>query len=80
MRVIRRLSTVGLAGTPDSAALAALLAATTPHAGGRFFGLQGPGNAGGAPGKQALWPPLLDVDGANRLWSVSQEMVGVDVG
>ena len=80
VRVIRALSTMGLAGTPDSAALPALLAATTPDAGGRFFGPQGPGHAGGSPAEQALWSPLREVEGASRLWNVSQEMVGVSFG
>lgn len=78
VRVIRRLSAIGLAGTPDSAALPALLAATTPDAGGKFFGPKGPGGAGGAPSQQTLWAPLRNLDDATRLWDISQEMVGVD--
>jgi NAD(P)-dependent dehydrogenase (short-subunit alcohol dehydrogenase family) len=81
VRVIRCLSAVGLAGTPDSAALPALLASTTSDAGGMFYGPQGPGEAGGRPGEQALWAPLRNVEDATRLWNVSQQqMVGIDFG
>lgn len=80
VRVIRRLSAVGLTGTPDSAALPALLAATAPDAGGRFYGPRGLGGAGGAPAEQALWPSLRDTAAASRLWDASLEMVGLPVG
>lgn len=77
VRMIRRLSAIGLAGTPESAGLPALLAATAPDADGRFYGPRGPGNAAGAPGEQRLWAPLRDTDAAARVWEVSQELTGV---
>ncbi|GIL34288.1 SDR family oxidoreductase [Phycicoccus sp. DTK01] len=80
VRVIRRLSAVGLTGTPDSAALPALVAATAPAASGRFYGPRGLGGAGGAPAEQTLWPSLRDTAAASRLWDASLEMVGLPVG
>ncbi len=81
VRVIRTLSRAGiLLGTADSAALPAVLAATSPAAsGGRFFGPGGPGHLGGAPAEQTLYRPLRDVAAAQRVWQVSQELVGVDI-
>lgn len=76
VRAIRVLSRVGLAGTPDSASLPALLAATASTGGG-FYGPRGPGSAGGRPGEQALWPPLRSAEDAARLWEVSEALVGV---
>lgn len=77
VRVIRRLSAIGLAGTPDSAGLSALMAATAADGGGRFYGPQGPGGAGGRPGELALWAPLRSLEDAARLWEVSEELTGV---
>lgn len=76
---IRRLSAAGvLLGTPESAALPALLAATTPEpAGGRLFGPAGFGNLGGAPTAHALYRPLRDAAEAARVWTVSEALVGV---
>ncbi|MEN4479112.1 SDR family oxidoreductase [Mycolicibacterium cosmeticum] len=79
VRMIRRLSTLGLmVGTVDSAQLPALLAATAGRDGG-FYGPQWPGNAGGPPGEHALWKPLCDTASAARLWAVSEELTGVVV-
>jgi NAD(P)-dependent dehydrogenase (short-subunit alcohol dehydrogenase family) len=80
VRMIRWLSRHGLvAGTPETAALPAVMAATTPDP-VDFHGPQWPGNAGGPPGEQKLWKPLQDAAAASRLWSVSEELVGVRVG
>lgn len=80
VRVIRRLSTLGLGvGTVDSAKLPALMAATSAEP-GLFYGPQWPGNAGGPPGPQKLWKPLRDNVSADRLWTVSQELTGVTFG
>lgn len=77
-RAIRLLSSWGLGvGTLQSAQLPALLAATDP-ADGAFFGPQWPGNAGGPPGPQKLWKPLRDNASAERLWTLSTELTGVD--
>ena len=77
VRVIRWLSARGLlVGTVDTARLPALMAATTGEDGG-FYGPQWPGNAGGPPGHQQLWPPLRRDADAARLWAVSEELTGV---
>jgi NAD(P)-dependent dehydrogenase (short-subunit alcohol dehydrogenase family) len=78
VRVIRALSRMGLLlGTPDTAALPALLAATGPDAqGGLFYGPSGPGNLGGPPARQELWPPLRDMDEARRVWETSEQLIG----
>ncbi|GCD18946.1 short chain dehydrogenase [Cellulomonas algicola] len=77
VRVIRWLSARGiLVGTPETAALPALYAATAPDAQpGRLYGPQGPGNVGGRPGEQALYPSLRSQDEARRVWQTSQELV-----
>lgn len=81
VRVIRRLSAMGvLVGTPESAALPALMAATVPaERNGTFYGPQGPGGTGGRPGEQSLWAPLRDEEAARRLWEVSEELTAVTV-
>ncbi|GAA4786774.1 SDR family oxidoreductase [Actinomycetospora chlora] len=77
-RLISALSARGiLVGTPESAGLPALLAATSPEAGGRFYGPRGPGNVGGAPAEQRLYRPLRSAEEAARVWEVSQELIGV---
>lgn len=77
VRVIRWLSARGiLVGTPETAALPAVNAATSPDAlPGRLYGPQGPGNVGGAPGEQALYPSLRSEDEARRVWQTSQDLV-----
>lgn len=76
IRLIRRMSAWGIAGTPESAALPALMAATTGE-GGEFFGPQGFGKVGGAPGRQSLWKPLRSEADAARLWDSSEELTRV---
>lgn len=77
--VIRRLSRAGiLVGTVDSAQLPALFAATSPSSeGGRLYGPMGPGRLGGGPGEQPLFRPLRDLAEAERVWRVSQDLIGV---
>ncbi|OLT53309.1 SDR family oxidoreductase [Cellulosimicrobium sp. CUA-896] len=77
--LIRRLSRAGiLLGTPESAALPALFAATSPRArGGALYGPDGLGNLGGAPAEQRLFRPLRDPAEADRVWRVSTELSGV---
>lgn len=79
VKIIRWLSARGLlVGTVDSAALPALMAATSADARtGTFYGPQGLGGTGGAPGETKLWPPLRRTEDAARLWSVSEELTGV---
>ncbi len=78
VRIIRALSARGLlAGTPRTAGLPALRAATaeraTPdvlHAPG------GPGHLGGAPREHRLYAPLRDAEAARRIWEVSERLTG----
>ncbi|MEU9582434.1 SDR family oxidoreductase [Streptomyces werraensis] len=78
-RVIKALSRRGiLLGTPRTAMLPALYAATSPDARGElFYGPQGPGSLGGAPGQQALWRPLRSAEDAARVWRISQQLAEV---
>lgn len=76
--VIRALSARGLlVGTVASAALPALLAATTPDAGGRLFGPRGPGHLGGPPAEQDLYRPLRSRADAARVWELTAALTGV---
>ncbi|MEP7764382.1 SDR family oxidoreductase [Sanguibacter sp. 25GB23B1] len=76
VRVIRWLSSRGiLVGTPETAALTALYAATSPEArAGRLYGPKGPGHLGGAPAEQTLYSRLRSEDEARRIWDVSEEL------
>ncbi|MFC9431393.1 SDR family oxidoreductase [Streptomyces sp. NPDC056987] len=76
VRLIRRLSAHGiLAGTVETAKLPALLAATGPDAKpGALYGPSGPGNLGGPPAEQKLYPPLRSSDDAARVWRISEEL------
>lgn len=80
-RMIRTLSRLGiLVGTPESAALAAVYAATSPEAhGGHFYGPRGPGHLGGAPAEQKLFSRLRDPEGGRRIWELSEMLTGVSV-
>jgi NAD(P)-dependent dehydrogenase (short-subunit alcohol dehydrogenase family) len=74
--VIRALSVRGLlVGTPESAALPALLAATVDAAPGdaRLYGPRGPGHLGGPPAEQPLYRPFTREE-ADRVWRVSAEL------
>ncbi|WP_193612456.1 SDR family oxidoreductase [Nocardioides lijunqiniae] len=79
VRVIRALSKRGLlAGTVQSAALPALLAATSPDAeGGLLYGPRGFQHLGGAPAEQPLYKPLRDEEEAKRIWLASEKLAGV---
>lgn len=79
VRVVRALSRAGiLLGTPETAALPALYAATNPHAaGGRFYGPSGPAHLGGGPAEQKFYSRLESAADAARLWTVSEELTGV---
>lgn len=76
VRMIRWLSARGiLLGTPETAALPALLAATSPDAvGGRMYGPSGPGQLGGAPAEQPLYRSLAGAEDAARLWEISESL------
>jgi NAD(P)-dependent dehydrogenase (short-subunit alcohol dehydrogenase family) len=78
VRVIRRLSRLGiLVGTPETAALPALLAATAGGDGGRMHGPSGPGHLGGAPAEMPPFSRVTDPADARRIWAVSEELTGV---
>lgn len=78
-RLIGILSRIGVAGTAQSAALPALLAATGPDSrGDQFFGPKR--TLSGPPVAQELWGPLRDMADARRLWDVSEDLVGVRAG
>ncbi|SDZ14086.1 SDR family oxidoreductase [Herbiconiux ginsengi] len=76
VRIIRWLSARGiLVGTPDTAALPALMAATSPEAeGGRLYGPKGPAHVGGRPAEQPLFSRLRNADEARRVWAVSEDL------
>ena len=75
-RLIRVLSRLGIAGTVDTAALPALMAATGPASrGDQFYGLKH--TMGGPPVLLTqLWSPLRSMDEARRLWEESARLVG----
>lgn len=78
-RVIAALSRRGiLVGSPESAGLPALMAATSPAGGGgELYGPTGPGHLGGPPGVQRLYRPLRSAEEAARVWTWTQERTGV---
>lgn len=69
------MSRLGLAGTVASAALPALLAATSGLP-GKLYSPSGPGRVGGAPAEQELYRTLRDPAEAARVWEVSQQLTG----
>lgn len=76
VKVIRVLSRIGIAGTPQSAALPAVLAATSPDAkGGRLYGPKGPGHIGGGPAEQKLYSRVAGEADARRMWELSEQLV-----
>lgn len=80
IRMIRWLSARGLVGTPESAALPAVYAATSPDArGGRLYGPSRPGHVSGPPAEQALYSRLRSEEEAARVWRVSEELTGLVV-
>lgn len=79
VKVVRWLSSRGLLlGTVETAALPALVAATTaaPRS-DVLYGPAGFGHVGGAPGTHALYPPLRDLAAADRMWDASVSLAGV---
>ncbi|MFI8219925.1 SDR family oxidoreductase [Streptomyces sp. NPDC085932] len=76
VRMIRVLSRLRILGTPTTAALPALLAATSPDArGGQFYG-PNRADVGGAPAEQVPWLPLRDMDEARKIWEASERLIG----
>jgi NAD(P)-dependent dehydrogenase (short-subunit alcohol dehydrogenase family) len=82
VRLIRALSARGiLLGTVETAKLPALLAATGPGAKpGALYGPSGPGNLGGPPAEQSLYPPLRSTEDAARLWELSEQLTKTAFG
>lgn len=82
VRVIRALSARGiLVGTPESAGEPALYAATAPEAeGGRLYSPSGLGHLRGAPAPQRLYSRLRSTADAERIWTVSEELVRTRLG
>ncbi|CAL9550919.1 hypothetical protein SUDANB121_04453 [Nocardiopsis dassonvillei] len=76
VRLIRFLSARGiLVGTVETAKLPALMAATDPTAEpGVLYGPSGPGNLGGRPAEQRLYPPLRSPQEAEQVWQVSEQL------
>ncbi|GAA3295308.1 SDR family oxidoreductase [Dactylosporangium vinaceum] len=81
-RLIQALGSRGiLVGTPDSAALPALYAATAPQAhGGRMYGPGGFQHLAGAPVEQPVYAPLRSEDDARRVWEISESLTHVGIG
>lgn len=79
VRVIRWASARGLVvGTPETAALPALYAATsTDAAARRLYGPRGPGHLGGGPAEQPVYSRLRSTDDAARIWEASEKLSGV---
>jgi NAD(P)-dependent dehydrogenase (short-subunit alcohol dehydrogenase family) len=74
-RVIGVLARMGVVGTPETAALPALMAATDPTAKGDEF--YGPTRVvGGRPARRELWAPMASMADARRLWEASESLVG----
>ncbi|PZU40120.1 MAG: short chain dehydrogenase [Microbacterium sp.] len=76
VRIIRAMSARGiLAGTVETAALPALMAATDPTAKpGVLYGPRGLGHLGGAPAEHTTYAPLRSETDAKRVWRLSEEL------
>ena len=81
VKLIRAMSRRGiLVGTPSSAALSAVYAATNRDAeGGRLYGPRGFQHLGGPPAEQRLYSRLEAEADARRIWELSERLVGVTV-
>ena len=79
VRVIRTLARIGVGPqTVDQGLLPALYAATHLDAeGGKFYGPSGFQHLRGAPAEQEVYRPARSVADAARLWSVSEQLVGL---
>jgi NAD(P)-dependent dehydrogenase (short-subunit alcohol dehydrogenase family) len=75
IRLIRRLSALGILGTPDTAGLPALLAATSPNAaGGRLYGPRRFRHMSGPPAEQQPFRRLRSLEDAERIWRLSEQL------
>lgn len=76
--IVRSMSERGIiVGTPESASLPALVAATSPDAhGGEMWGPSGVGQFGGVPRNRKLLRQLRSLDDARRAWEISEQLTG----
>jgi NAD(P)-dependent dehydrogenase (short-subunit alcohol dehydrogenase family) len=75
VRMIRLLSRLGIAGTPDTAALPAVMAATVASSDkSLFFGPKR--QIGGPPVELSPWSTMNSRD-ARRVWDTSEQLIGV---
>ncbi|MFE5410210.1 SDR family oxidoreductase [Microbacterium sp. NPDC056569] len=81
VKLIRALSRRGiLVGTPSSAALSAVYAATSPDArGGHLYGPKGFRHLGGLPAEQPVYSRLQSAADGRRVWELSEQLTGVRV-
>lgn len=81
VKLIRAMSRRGiLVGTPSSAALSAVYAATSPDArGGRLYGPKGFRHLSGLPAEQPVYSRLRSEADARRVWELSEQLTGVRV-
>ena len=80
IRLIRRLSAMGIVGTPETAGLPALLAATSPDAaGGRFYGPGRFWHMSGPPAEQRPYQRLRSLEDAHRVWRLSEQLTDVSL-
>ncbi len=80
VRIIRWVATsrIPLGQTAAEGILPALYAATSPDAhGGRFYGPSGPMQLSGAPTERKPFKYIADVQEAERMWRVSEQLTGV---
>jgi NAD(P)-dependent dehydrogenase (short-subunit alcohol dehydrogenase family) len=78
IRLIRLMSRLGVAGTPESAALAAVLAATGPDVrGGHLYGPSRFGHISGPPAEQEVFRPLRSAEDGRRIWALSERLTDV---
>lgn len=81
VKLIRAMSRRGiLVGTPSSAALSAVYAATSPDArGGRLYGPKGFRHLSGLPAEQSVYTRLQSEADGRRAWELSERLTGVRV-
>lgn len=80
IRLIRLLSRLGVAGTPEVAALSAVHAATSPGArSGTMYGPSRFGHISGPPAEQRVFRPLQSPEDGHRIWTLSERLAGVSV-
>jgi NAD(P)-dependent dehydrogenase (short-subunit alcohol dehydrogenase family) len=80
VKSIRALSRCGiLFGTPESAALPAVYAATSREAkGGLLYGPKGFQHLSGAPAEEPMYSRLASPEDGRRIWELSERLVGVN--